>query len=419
MKRLHTRIYILLLSTLVACQQDIPMVSLGIDNLYVMSRMRKAVLHPEYSGEGYRWTMKDQNGKDSIVSEERDYVFLAQYPGEYYLRLNIIDRENPVEHDIHFIVKEEEVLYSRYISNVYQYCPAPGQFINTLPLYKKGDTAEDMRQKAEESLANSENNSGNEEERAMVSLGGYGGYITFGFDHTVVNVPGEKDFKILGNAFYAEANPNPEAPKSGGSCEPGIVMVSLDLNQNGIPDDEWYELAGSEYYNPETKHEYQITYYRPDPNKIPTPKPGTPLTDTTYIAWKSNYGETGYIIKNEYHGQSYYPLWSDANAITFTGTKLANNAVDESGGKGSFFVLYSYDWGYVDNHPNDKEDKISFDIGWAVDKNGNSVYLPGADFIRVYTGVNQTCGWLGETSTEINGAEDLHIEKRGETLPNP
>lgn len=109
--------------------------------------MRKAVLHPEYSGEGYRWTMKDQNGKDSIVSEERDYVFLAQYPGEYYLRLNIIDRENPVEHDIHFIVKEEEVLYSRYISNVYQYCPAPGQFINTLPLYKKGDTAEDMRQK--------------------------------------------------------------------------------------------------------------------------------------------------------------------------------------------------------------------------------------------------------------------------------
>ena len=107
MKRLHTRIYILLLSTLVACQQDIPMVSLGIDNLYVMSRMRKAVLHPEYSGEGYRWTMKDQNGKDSIVSEERDYVFLAQYPGEYYLRLNIIDRENPVEHDIHFIVKEE------------------------------------------------------------------------------------------------------------------------------------------------------------------------------------------------------------------------------------------------------------------------------------------------------------------------
>lgn len=48
-----------------------------------------------------------------------------------------------------------------------------------------------------------------------------------------------------------------------------IVMVSYDTNMNGKPDDEWYELAGSEYYKPTTIHNYSITYTRPDPNKKP------------------------------------------------------------------------------------------------------------------------------------------------------
>ena len=105
--------------------------------------------------------------------------------------------------------------------------------------------------------------------------------------------------------------------------------------------------------------------------------------------------------------------------LQFSGTRLADNAVDESGGKGSYFVLYAYEWGYVDNHPNSEEDKISFDIGWAVDSLGNPVHLPGVDFIRVYTGVNQQCGWLGETSTELSRAEDLHVEDLTHYLPNP
>ncbi len=35
----------------------------------------------------------------------------------------------------------------------------------------------------------------------MISLGSYGGYVIFGFDHTVINVQGQKDFRVLGNAF--------------------------------------------------------------------------------------------------------------------------------------------------------------------------------------------------------------------------
>ncbi len=110
-----------------------------------------------------------------------------------------------------------------------------------------------------------------------------------------------------------------------------------------------------------------------------------------------------------YHTQSYYPEWIDADELTFSGTRLPDNGKDVSGW-GSYYVLYSYPWGYADNHPNDSIGLNSFDIGWAVDSQGNKVSLPGADFIRVYTGVNQYCGWVGETSTEISRAQDLHVQ---------
>ena len=70
------------------------------------------------------------------------------------------------------------------------------------------------------------------------------------------------------------------------------------------------------------------------------------------------------------------------------------------------FDLFRY--GYADNELNNKDDS-AVDIDWAVDKNGNKVHLPGVDFIKVYTGVDQENGWLGECSTEITRIEDLHL----------
>lgn len=400
MKRLH--ILPILLLTIVACKREThetPVVDLGIDDVYTIERMRPLYLHPEFTGDRYEWTMPAADGTDSIVSTERDFVFCQADTGDYSLRLNIIDRRNPVEQQIRIVVWEEQVAYSRYISTVYEYRPAPGQFVNEMPKYETGNTAADMAKKAQECISGKNN--------VLISLGGYGGYVTFGFDHSVVNVHGQRDFKILGNAFYAATNPHPEKG-DGGSCEPGIVMVSLDRNQNGLPDDEWYELAGSAYRHPDTKHHYQITYYRPDSSKVATPKKGTPLTDTTYIFWRDNYGQSGYLAQNAFHKQDYFPCWLGDDSITFAGTRLPGNAVDESG-RGNYWVLYAFDWGYADNHPNDSIDKISFDLDWAVDKDGKPVHLPCIDFVRVYTAENQYCGWIGETSTELFRAEDLHI----------
>ena len=384
---------------LVSCQPEIPMVNLGIDEVYAIERMRPLILHPEFTGDRYEWTMPATDGTDSLVSTERDFVFCQADTGDYSLRLDIIDKHNPVEQQIRIVVWEEQVAYSRYISTVYEYRPAPGQFVNEMPKYEEGNTAADMAKKAQNCISGKND--------VMISLGGFGGYVTFGFDHSVVNVYGQYDFKILGNAFYAATNPNPEHGK-GGSCEPGIVMVSLDRNQNGQPDDEWYELAGSAYRHPDTRHHYQITYYRPDSDHVATPKKGSPIiTDTTYILWRDNDHRQGFIEKNIYHKQDYFPRWLE-DSISFTGTLLPSNAIDESGDGN--YVLYAFDWGYVDNHPNDSVNRISFDIDWAVDANGTPVHLSCIDFIRVYTAENQTCGWIGETSTELSRAEDLHVQ---------
>lgn len=383
------------------CTDDPPTVSLGIDDVYYVYRMQKLPLHPALTGTAYRWTV---NGEE--VASTADYIFIAGEEGVYDLTFDIVDEATPYHFEFTVNVMHEDVEYSPYIAKVYEYCPAPGQFVNEMPKYEPGDTYADILKKCEESISGTND--------IMISLGGYGGYVTFGFDHTVMNVPGQKDFRIWGNAFYELTNPDAK----GGSAEPGIVMVSYDANCNGLPDDEWYELAGSEYYKPTTKHGYTITYRRPDPGHVPVEDEDGYLNDLFYIPWFDSDGTTGYIAKNIFHSQDYYPQWVKENSLTFTGTLLPPNGIDTSG-IGRYYILYAYDWGYVDNHPNDFEDLNSFDIGNAVDRNGNPVKLPGADFVRVYTGLNQYCGWLGETSTELSRARDLHITLPGVPLPDP
>ena len=126
-----------------------------------------------------------------------------------------------------------------------------------------------------------------------------------------------------------------------------------------------------------------------------------------YIRWEDNRGNSGYKVKNTFHNQCYFPEWIKEDKITFKGTCLPQNAVDESG-QGNYFVLYKFRYGYADNEVNTK-DESAIDIDWAVNSKGQKVHLPGIDFIKIYTGVNQENGWLGECSTEISGVEDLHV----------
>ncbi len=291
--------------------------------------------------------------------------------------------------------------HSPYISRVWEYCPAPGQFVNILPAYEEGDNEEAMRAKAEEAIA--ENN------RGMISLGGWGGYVVFGFDHMVENRADACDLLVAGNAIYSQAGDEEE--RQPGSAEPGIVMVSYDANGNGKPDDEWYELAGSEYANPLTIHSYSITYHRPSPDHQPTPSAtNAALTDTTYLLWEDNQAGSGYLNQVTYHKQPYYPQWIESEHITFRGAQLPGNA--EGASDASYYTLYTFPWGYADNHPNG-DARALLDIDWAVTAEGEPAQLAGIHFVKVYTAIHQQCGWLGESSTEITGAEDIGMTRQG------
>lgn len=280
---------------------------------------------------------------------------------------------------------------SAYANKVLAYRPAPGQFMNTsTTAYEKGFSAEDVRRKAEEKLK--------DPYLCLLSLGGFGGSIVVGFDHTVPNMNGAYDFKIYGNASYDSFGTLTGA--LGGSSEPGIVLVSKDVNGNGLADDEWYELKGSEYDSKHTIKDYAITYHRP----------ASPLSS---VKWTDNQGNTGYVYRNETHTKNdYYPAWIEEDEMTFYGSRLKDNAVNEPRpGMPEHWVGYCYAYGYADNHPNDEKGAL-FKIDWAVDKEGRSVKLDGIDFVKIYTAVNQYCGWMGEISTEVQAVEDLHFAKK-------
>ena len=112
--------------------------------------------------------------------------------------------------------------------------------------------------------------------------------------------------------------------------------------------------------------------------------------------------------KNSFHQQDYFPQWLSDSTLSFVGTCLPDNAYDRDG-DGMYYVQTFFGEGYADCNPNDSVELCSFDIDWAIDSLGRAVKLPCVDFIRVYTGVNNECGWLGETSTEISHAQDLNL----------
>ena len=270
---------------------------------------------------------------------------------------------------------------------VFDYTPAPGQFINeTLTGGFTGNetTPEDAIAYATQRM----------KDGTFVSLGGFGGYIVVGFDHSIDNTGGY-DFGVKGNSFK-------------GSSEPGIVWVMQDENGDGKPNDTWYELSGSETRKSSTKQKYAVTYYRPTEPKQPV----------QWIDSEGNSGEIDYL--ESFHKQDYYyPNWITNESYTLTGTCLEPRNYDQSG-NGTYWVQGEYDWGYADNfssidrlsnesNSNASTNANHFKISDAIDSNGKSIDLKYIDFIKVQTACNTKSGWLGENSTEVFGFFDYSM----------
>jgi hypothetical protein len=336
----------------------------------------------------YTWTVNNeqaQQGADSLFafnSQERN-------EGDYAVQVTMKNQYTEASQTLTVKVCAPEGTHKRSVTaassadwnKVYEFLPAPGQFVN------ENYTANTMA----EAIAYAE---GRLKQTAYVSLGGFGGYIVLGFDHSIDN-DGDYNFQLIGNSFD-------------GSSEPGIVWVMQDENGDGQPNDTWYELKGSEYGKPETIHDYVITYYRPRSPHQP-------------VAWTDNYGNEGTIdFLGAYHTQDYYyPLWVKEDTYTLRGTRL--EARTEALAP-TYWVNKSFDWGYADNFS--KSDRLTPDINYDAAPNANHFKISDAvrfdgqpanlqyiDFIKVQTGLNVKAGWLGENSTEVFGAKDYNLIK--------
>ncbi|MBN1986884.1 MAG: T9SS type A sorting domain-containing protein [Prolixibacteraceae bacterium] len=274
------------------------------------------------------------------------------------------------------------------VNRVWEYKPAPGQHIN-IESVGTPQAAQNMPKE----MAN------------IVSLGSFGGYIILGFEYACVNDaenPYGIDFTIFGNAFS-------------GSAEPGVVWVMKDKNQNGLPDDTWYEIKGSQHFHSGSVENYQVTYFK---------------TETRDVYWKDNRENTGTIKANSYNTQEYYPAAVNfpdypQDSVVFEGTLLAP-AIDSS--NPAQLVTEPFDFGYADVRAvkqgvdlsipdNPYSDEVEgaggnpVDISWAVDSEGNYVDLDAVHFIKVATANLASIGWLGEISTDVAYVADVEKNK--------
>lgn len=271
-------------------------------------------------------------------------------------------------------------------NKVYEYVAAPGQFINdtdVLAAFTGNETTH------EQALGYATDRM---KKGLFVSLGGFGGYMTVGFDHSIMSGNSDYDFAITGNAFK-ESN------------EPGIVWVMQDTNGNGLPDDTWYELRGSDTGSDKWQPYYTVTYYRPA---------GAGMN----VRWTDSEGLSGIIrYLYEFHKQPcYYPAWVDAECYTLRGSRLASNMAVEASGK---WVTSPFAWGYADNLGSDAEPSNAdgtgqlnrFRISDAIHPDGTPANLEFIDFIKVQTAVNDGNRVTGESSTDVCGFIDLAIGK--------
>jgi hypothetical protein len=292
---------------------------------------------------------------------------------------NLITPAYKGSNDVHML---SDAYQTKYIAEVFEYWPAPGQFINKEPLGHPLSAA---------SITAGVN--------GIISLGAFGGHIIFRFEEPVVNHPDNPygiDFILFGNALTDFS-------------EPGIVSVMKDENGNGLPDDVWYELAGSDHFFSGTLWDSRVSYYNPG---------GDSASD---VFWADEAGQHGYIYAKPFHQQPYYPgqalfPFVDAEMYTVSGTRIVGHT-DLSDPMS--IKSHQRAFGYADNRPrrsapwhvpaNPYSREVSnaggdgFDIGWAVDSLAQYVNLDTIHFVKVHTGMLADAGVLGEISTEISG----------------
>lgn len=326
----------------------------------------------ENTKDDYAWFV-DGVAVDNVGSM---FVFSPEKAGKYNV---CVESQGIVASMVVNVVPESNARHGESVdATIIEYVPAPGQFIGETSSIG-GMTSDIVTHADAVEWANDRFDAGK-----FVSLGAWGGYLIVKFDCSVFNSNGNYDFAVMSNAISS-------------SSEPGIVWVMQDVNDNGLPDDEWYELRGSDFSTCGSQSIHATTYYRPGGDAMP-------------VQWSDITGAIGTIdyLAGTHNQPSYYPAWVDADSYTLFGSQLSPR--NQQNPVTGMWSNNPFDWGYVDNLGSDLLSGdvyggagvwTGFKIANAVLPDGTAVVLDYVDFVKIQTAIMTKCDNLGELSTEV------------------
>lgn len=341
------------------------LIGIAIDSLPALPMCNVLEISPTVTGPDrhdyqYAWSIGD-----SVISKELHLSFIAPVSGTYDLTFRASAGKQSTT-----VSRKITVTPAEYVKNAYQvlaYAPAPAKghnwsIVGYSELWKYGH---EFPLPYSEFLAKASMLRKENENDALV-IGSWGGYAIFKFDHTVANVPGKSDIGV--SATYSRL----DLP---------AVYVAYDRNKNGVPDeDEWYEIK-TEDYGLEDMPDYAITFTF---NRTET--------DTrrvySYFDWKDNQetpagGEIGFT-------KPFSSYVTTAGTFStkgfFPGYHMEDIASKEvsllDGWKSSFTRTGKRITRNVSGAPPFIQ-TMNVDIDLAVNSKGESVQLPGIDFVKV------------------------------------
>ena len=297
---------------------------------------------------------------------------------------------------------------SPFSARVLGFSPAPGQFVNHPDFSDPGRALG----------APSGGGTSTPNNASVVSLGGFGGYIVLGFDHTVVDDPLNPfgmDAIVFGNAYWVGGNPN----RHWAEC--ATIEISVDENGNGLADDTWYLIPGSHIIDPPSQlvieqwdDDIKDDRYPPDDEAwIPAGYSGNWKTKSFALP-AAVFGSS--VVANPSfngHSEGIYG-YADYSPSLVLGDLNGDGVVDDITMTPEHFYTTPDDPRTV-GMTMGSGGGDAFDIAWAIDPiSGAPAELSGFDFIRLTSAVDSVSPIFGEKSAEIDAVADVAPDPFGD-----